>query len=88
MKLTKCDVNEFKEKYKKYYKKSKWQEVLENFLESDMDCVKVEDYSNKDAKSCATALGTAIKRFHMTGVRSVLCDGEVYLIRERRMKED
>lgn len=86
MKLTKCDANEIKNNFKR----TKWQKMLEEFLESDMDCAKVEEYTNKDAKSCVGALYLAIKRFRMTGVRAALCNGEVYLIRvnELREKED
>lgn len=63
------------------YKRTKQLKFIDEFIESDMDCTKVVNYTNKDAKSCVTSLATAIKYFHKNGIRAIMRDNEVYLVK-------
>jgi hypothetical protein len=63
------------------YKKSKNYLLLTDFMESDMDCAKVENYTQKCARHCSTSLNISIKRYRMGGIRSIVRDGEVFLIK-------
>lgn len=64
------------------YKKTKNQVIIDEFIESGLDCAKLEGWTNKDAGSCATSINISIKRFKKTGIRCISMKGEVYLIRE------
>lgn len=79
MRLVECDKSEINTR--QVFKKSKWMKVIDEFLESGMECCKVENYTNKDAKSCSAALNVAIKHYHKGGIRACLSDGVVYLIK-------
>lgn len=80
MKMIACDKTDITNDHS--YKRSKWLKLIDDFLESDMDCVRIEDYTNKDKDSCYAALYNAIKRYRKSGIRLVMRNGEVYLIKE------
>lgn len=63
------------------YRRTKWLKFIDEFIESDMNCAKVVNYTNKDAKSCVTSLAVAIRRFHKDGIRAIMHKNEVYLIK-------
>lgn len=73
-------------KNKKGYKKSELQSILEEFLESGKDCVKIEDWEQKSASSCTSSFNTAAKRYKMTGARAISRNGEVFLVKASLLK--
>lgn len=64
------------------YARTKNYKILQEFIDSDYDCVKVENYSHKDAKGCNWCLSASIKRYHLDGIKCVLRNGEVFLIKK------
>lgn len=70
----------------KGYKKSDNQKILEEFLASGHDCVKVEDWNQKSAMSCAGSFNKTIERFKMTGARAISRKGEVFLVKASLLK--
>ena len=78
MKLVKCNLNELGINT---YKKSKYQELLDEFLSSDMNCARVDGWTNCNSSSCSCALNKAIIRYKYHGVIAKVKKGEVYLIR-------
>ena len=64
-----------------HYKKTEMQKILEEFLASGQDCVKIEDWTQKSAMCCAGVLNKSIERFKLTGARAISRNGEVFLIR-------
>lgn len=65
----------------KGYKKSKNQKLLEEFLDSDMTCAEVKDFTAVNGWHCAASLNQSIKRFKMANVRAISRDGRVFLIK-------
>lgn len=63
------------------YKPTKLLALLDEFVQSGLDCVKVEGWTHKTAASCASSLAVAIKRQNRSGIRAVLRNGEVFLIK-------
>lgn len=63
------------------YKKSNNQKIIEEFLATGLNCVRVEGWTQKTALSCAGSLNRSIKKYKMTGARSISRKGEVFLIR-------
>lgn len=55
--------------------------LINEFIDSGWECAKIEDYSQKDANSCATALNSSIKRYKRFTIKAVVRKGDVYLIR-------
>lgn len=66
------------------YKKTEMQMLLEEFAESDLDCAKVEGWAHKNASSCMSSFRSAINRYKMTGIRCMVRNKEVYLIKETK----
>ena len=64
-----------------YHKKTKLLKILDEFRDSDYDCVKVENYDHKDAYSRTASLSCSIKRYHYDGIRAVTHRGEVFLVK-------
>lgn len=83
MHLEKCSINDL---YSLCYKRTKNEKILEEFVNSDMEIAEVKEYTNKDAKSCSNSLNISIKRFHMTGIKSILRNEKVYLIKINNVK--
>ena len=69
------------------YKRAKWLKMIDEFVESDMDCAKVKDFTHKSATSCTAALNTAIRRYHKDGIRAIERKGEVFLIKIDPVKD-
>ncbi len=79
MKLTPYDINKLGGI--RGYAKTNNLKVLEEFANSDSDCVKVEDYPHKTATGCYTALNKSIKTFNMTGIRVCQRGQDVFLVK-------
>lgn len=77
MKLVPYDVN----KVTDYHKKSKLLDILDEFRDSDYDCVKIENYDHVSAYSCAASFVKSIKRYHYDNIQAVARKGEVFLIK-------
>ena len=60
--------------------------ILKEFLGSDEVCVKIEDYTHKNASGCAASLGSSIKRFYRGQIKVVLRGGDVYLVKPEAIK--
>lgn len=70
------------EKKKLYgYKLCRNQEIIKEFLESGMDCAKLEDYSQKNTNSARSALLNSMKRMGIHNVSIVVRKGEVFLLK-------
>ncbi len=63
------------------YKKTKNQKIVEEFINSNMDCAEVKEFTHKTGHSCANALNTAIKRFRLSSVHAICRNGRVFLIK-------
>ena len=63
------------------YNKTKNLELLEEFLNSDYDCVRVNGYTHKTADCCAKCLRGSIKRFGLKGISVITRKNEVFLIK-------
>lgn len=63
------------------YKRTKNQNVLKEFINSDLDCVRVEGWTQNNADSCANSFRQSIKRFRVTGIQVFVRKGEVYLVK-------
>lgn len=79
MRLVECDIN--KVDLKSYKSKCKWLKIIDEFVESDVKCCRIEDYTNKSAASCESSLNHAIKRYNKKGIKAVIRNGEIYLVR-------
>ena len=63
------------------YKLTKNMEIIEQFINSGLECARVCDWTNRDAECCATSLNVSIKRAHRVGVKAISRKGQVFLIR-------
>lgn len=66
---------------RKGYKKSENLRILEEFVESGMECAKVEGYTQKNALICSSSLSSSIRNYNMGGVIARTRNGEVFLIK-------
>lgn len=57
------------------------QEILDEFMDSDMECAEVMGYTQKTAYSCVASLTSSIKRFKYHGVKAISRGDKVYLIK-------
>ena len=78
MRLEKCKMEDLGSRSLKRTRNLK---VLEEFANSDMQCTEVKEFTNKNAKSCRNSLDISIKRFHMTGIKTIERKGKVYLVK-------
>ena len=62
------------------YKKTKNQEVVEDFIKSGLDCVLVEGWTQKAAGGAAFAYNKAAKTMRV-GVRAISRGNKVYLLK-------
>lgn len=68
--------------YWRGYKPTKNYEILMRFVESKIECVKIEDYPHTSIDSCQASFSSSIKRYRLTNVvRCSRYKGELYLIR-------
>lgn len=65
----------------KYYRRTSNLKILEEFIASDLKCVKIEGYPHKNAKSCASCLNASIRRFHVNSVKVLLRKDDVILLK-------
>lgn len=64
------------------YAPTKNLEILEEFINSELDCAEIKNFPHKTANCCSTSFKNSIKRFGMTGsVTTVIRNGRVFLIR-------
>lgn len=64
------------------YKVSNNYKILNEFVESGLDCARVDGFTSKTAGNCAAALKKSIKRYKFGGISAISRKGCVYLIRE------
>lgn len=65
-----------------YYGSTKNLEILEEFINSELDCAEVKNFPHKTCNSCQTSIKTSIKRFNMTSrVNVITREGKVFLIK-------
>ncbi len=55
-------------------------DFIDEFVNANIKCVKVEDYPHKTAGSCATALRHASKRSHHKYIKVMVRGNDVFLI--------
>lgn len=69
-------------KLNRYYKSCSNQEILEQFIDSDLDCVRIDDYPHKNAAICRNSLALSIKRFgfNITAIRR---GNDVFLVKNK-----
>lgn len=79
MKLVEYDINKIEGV--KLYKKSENLKILEEFIESGMDCAKIEGFNQKSAMGCAASLNSSIKRYNIGGIRAISRKEKCYLIK-------
>lgn len=66
------------------YKVTDIHALLDEFADGDLDCVKIEGWTHKNATSCYSSFSGAIKRHHMTGIRCFVVNNEVFLVKETK----
>lgn len=75
--MTKCN----KDTVMKGYKKTSNLKILNEFIESGEDCVKLTGWKHKSPYACTGSLVKSIQRFKLAGITAVTVKGEVYLIK-------
>lgn len=81
MKLIPYDYKEAMKK--KRYKPTRNLGILEEFIESGLDCVKLEGYDHKNAETATSSFKSSIKYYGMTNVECFYRKDEVFLIRKK-----
>ena len=76
MRLIPADINEVRRPYNHVRK------IIQEFHESDLDCVEVVEYTQKDATHCSWSLNTSAKRGGYHNIKAHIRKGRVYLIKE------
>lgn len=56
-------------------------ELIEEFESSGLDCVEIVGYRHKDARSCYHSMVNSIKRSRIGGIKCILRNGRVFLIK-------
>lgn len=64
-----------------HYKRTKNFRILEDFANSNYDCVRLVDYEYKNAKSGYGSLRKSIERFGFNGVNVFIRGEEMFLIK-------
>ena len=65
-----------------WYARTKNQVYIQEFIDSEYDCVKLENYTHNDAKSCQNAMQCTIKRMGVFNrIRCAIRNGEVFLVK-------
>lgn len=62
--------------------------LIEEFINSNMDCAKIEGYSQKSASVCTASLNATIKRYRRHTIKAITRNGEVYLVRKKILEKD
>lgn len=55
--------------------------ILEEFANSEYDCVKIEGWTHKTSDGCTNSLNMSIKRANMHGIKAITINKEVFLIK-------
>lgn len=79
MKLVEYDIDKIEGA--RNYRRTSNLIILEEFIDSGMECAKVEGFNNKTATHCTTSLNASIKRFNLGGIRAISRKGGCYLIK-------
>ena len=66
---------------KMLYQKTRNQEILNAFANSEYECVRITNWDHKDASSCASSLKQTIKRLNMFHIEVFVRNGEVILLK-------
>ena len=64
------------------YVKTKNYLILKEFIDSGLDCAKVEGWKHKNTHSIQWSLQASIKRYKLDGIKCIVVDGEVFLIKK------
>lgn len=64
------------------YKPTRNYLLLEEFIESDMECAKIDDDHHSSAASLAASFNNSIKRYKKFNVKVVIRKGEVFLVKK------
>lgn len=75
MKMVPCNIDEIKW----FYTPGRNQKLIQEFINSDMKCVKIEDYPHKNAKSCQTSMIGSLKRMRVKTIKVMIRKDEVFL---------
>lgn len=73
---------------KGWYRKTKNQKLLDDFINSGFICAEVKDFTNMKARYCHSSLLNTIKKFGYNGIRVMTVDERVFLIRKNEEDED
>lgn len=65
------------------YKMTPNMKIINEFAESNADCVKVEYWTQKHAWVTAQSLNNTMKRMKKTGMRAISRGNEVFMIKEK-----
>ena len=77
MRMVPADLKEVR-----HYKKTRNLAILEEFLASGYDCVLLENFPHKDAKTCQSSLMGSARRFGINGVAVVKRNDKIYLLKK------
>lgn len=72
-----------KDKLGGVFSRSENRKILEEFMNSGLDCAKVENFTQKSASTCSSSLALSIKRYHYTSIQAVKRGDEVFLVRKQ-----
>lgn len=75
MKMVPYDIDEIKW----FYTPGRNQKLIQEFINSDMKCVKIEDYPHINAKSFQSSLIGCLKRMRVKTVKVMIRGDEVFL---------
>lgn len=85
MQLVQCDIRETIPIRIKDKTLSCNHKILKDFMDSDVDCVRVDDYDHKNAHSCAESFRASIRRFYPGLIVIRQRRDKVYLIKGRML---
>lgn len=60
--------------------------ILKEFLNSNDDCVKIEDWTHKNVNCCAVSMRTSIKHFYPNQIKVIQKGRDVYLVKTEAIK--
>ena len=63
------------------YKRSSNLKILEEFANSDLDCARVDGYTQSKPQYCVNSLSNSIKQFGMYGIKVIRRKDDVFLIK-------
>lgn len=80
MRFEACSMKIYEEGLR-YYKPSNNLALLEAFIESDHECVRIIDHTWKTPAIGATSLRKSIDRYRFGGIKVFMRKGEIYLVK-------